>query len=550
MSAFRIVIFTSLPPAKVRHFLWRLRIDLPDVEVAGVLYETERPPLPLKRRLKRIGKYISDPDFIRFTLHKLGQPVRRISHKTLTRLLHIAHATPKSQNPALSLEDLARECEESGVAFRVTNDINGEESLKFVAELKPDLGIVYGTRILKPQLFTIPRLGSINIHKHKVPDYRGAGAPGLWELRDDRTEQVVTIHRVTSKVDEGAVLADRSFPIDPLDTLTSVGLKADLIGIDCLVEVIRALSRGEAVESPQPQAGTTYKGFQPHQIWAIEKGIRRKRPVLRPQRGRPLLKLLARTATYPALCLKNRRRARARNYPVVFLFHHVITDRKSFLGMPTDNFLRLVRFLKEHYRIASLPEALELLKKGEVDAPTVVLTFDDGYADNFLGLRAVAEAENIPVTLFVCTQHVSDRSEFQHDVDRNERGFHALSWDEVRYLSRHNVSIGSHTRTHFDCGDVDEEKLSEEIAGSLEDLQRELGEEVLYFAFPKGYPKNMSERARALALASYPYVFSAFGGVNLAPLPPNTIIKRSGLPQSVLELELALQSVLDFDAYE
>jgi hypothetical protein len=95
---------------------------------------------------------------------------------------------------------------------------------------------------------------------------------------------------------------------------------------------------------------------------------------------------------------------------------------------------------------------------------------------------------------------------------------------------------------------VDEQKLNEEIAGSLEDLERELRQEVLYFAFPKGYPQNMSERARSMALASYPYVFSAFGGVNLAPLSPDTILKRSGLPQSLLELELALQSVLDFDS--
>src|SRR5437763_6935624 len=139
MSAFRIVIFTALPPAKVRHLLWRISTDLPEVEVAGVLYEQERSPRPFKRRLKRVGKYIGDPDFIRFTLHKLGKPARRISHKTLTRLLHIAHATRKGLNPALSLEELVKECEESGIAFRVTNDINGEESLKFGVGLKADL---------------------------------------------------------------------------------------------------------------------------------------------------------------------------------------------------------------------------------------------------------------------------------------------------------------------------------------------------------------------------------------------------------------------------
>jgi peptidoglycan/xylan/chitin deacetylase (PgdA/CDA1 family) len=550
MNIFRIVIFTSLPPSKVRHFLRRLRADLPEIELAGILYETERPGLPLKRRLRRVKKYLRDADFIRFTAHKFGARAKRGFRKTLTQLLHSAHATQGSPNPpALSLTDLAAECEGGGVAFHLTGDINDEASIKFVSDLKPDLGVIYGTRILKPQLFTVPLLGSINIHKHKVPEYRGSGAPGLWELRDGKTEQVVTVHRVTSDVDAGAVLGERGFPIGPLDTLTSVGLKADLIGIDCLIDVIRAESRGEAVEITQPQTGTTYKGFQPHEIWAVEQEIRKKRRPFRPQKGRPFIKLAARTLTYPSLYFKNHRRAREKSFPVVILFHHVITDRESFLGMPTDNFLRQVRFLKEHYRIVSLTEALLMLNKGEVTAPTVVLTFDDGYADNFLGLRAVAEAEDIPVTLFVCTQHVTERSEFQHDVDRNEHGFPALSWDEVRYLDKHNVCIGSHTRTHFDCGSTDESRLRQEIAGSLEELESELGHKVNHFAFPKGYPVNMSEPARRLALEFYPYVFSAFGGVNYAPLSPGAILKRSGLPQSLLELELGLQAVLDFDAY-
>jgi peptidoglycan/xylan/chitin deacetylase (PgdA/CDA1 family) len=188
-----------------------------------------------------------------------------------------------------------------------------------------------------------------------------------------------------------------------------------------------------------------------------------------------------------------------------------------------------------------------MLKKGEVNAPTVVLTFDDGYAENFLGLRAVIEAENIPITLFVCTRHVTEESEFQHDIDDGEHGFPALSWDAIRYFDKHDVCIASHTRTHFDCGSTDEEKLLDEISGSLEDLRRELGHDVYYFSFPKGHPKNMSEQARRIASQRYPYVFSACGGVNRGPLPPDTIIKRCSQPESLWELELMLQSILEFD---
>jgi peptidoglycan/xylan/chitin deacetylase (PgdA/CDA1 family) len=541
---------SSLPPAKVRHFLWRLSADLPEVEVAGVLYETAPAPVPLGRRLRRFGKYLRDPVFVRFVAHKAAERATRPAARALARLLHAAHGTKASPTPALlSLEELAARCEAGGTAFHVTGDINGAEALRFVESLGADLGVVYGTRILKPHLFDAPRLGSINIHKHKVPDYRGSGAPGLWEMRDGKAEQAVTVHRVTAEVDAGAVLGERTFPIEPLDTLASVGLKADLLGIDCLVEVIGAASGGGWRETPQPRGGALFKGYQPHQIWAVERGIRKSRTPYSPRRGRPLFKLAARSLFYPGLWLKNRRRARAKSYPVVILFHHVITDRPCFLGMPTDCFLRQVKFLKRHYRIASLPDALAMLERGEVDAPTAVLTFDDGYADNFLGLRAVAEAEDIPITLFVCTRHVAERSEFRHDVERGERGFVALGWDELRYLDRHNVTIGSHTRTHFDCGDsTDETRLRDEIAGSREDLRRELGHDVPYFAFPKGYPENMSAPARRIAAEAYPYVFSAFGGANEAPPAPGQIIRRSGLPESPLELELGLQSVLDFDA--
>jgi hypothetical protein len=249
---------------------------------------------------------------------------------------------------------------------------------------------------------------------------------------------------------------------------------------------------------------------------------------------------------YPALRRRNRRYARQKRFPVVILFHHVVTDRKKHLGIATEQFWKHVRFLKRHYRIAALPEAIQMLERGEVAAPTVVLTFDDGYEDNFLCLRSVVEAENIPVTLFVCTQKVAEQEPFQHDLDRGELGFPALSWDQVRYLDRHSVTIGSHTRTHLDCGRADPETLQFEIGGALEDFQRELGHDVPYFSFPKGKPKNMPAPACAMARQKYPYIFSACGGVNTPPLVPGGILKRCSHPDSLIELELLLQSVLDF----
>lgn len=548
-QGFRIVIFSSVPPSRLRHFLGRIVTDLPEVEIAGVLYETSRPALSPANRLRRITGLVRDRDYRAFARYRLTGRLRAALSHGLDRLLRVIHCCPAEPNgPPFSLDSLRQYCTANGIDFHLASDLHAQPSLAFVRALGPDLGVIFGTRILKPQLFTIPARGSINIHKHKVPDYRGSGAPGIWEMRDGRTEATVTVHRVLQAVDAGAVLGERTFSIDPLDTLVSVALKADLLGIDLLVDVLRAESRRCSVEVPQPSAGTVYKGFKEHQLFAIERSIRAKRIAYKPVRGRPTYKLVLRTLAYPALFLRNLRRKRARNFPVMILFHHLITDKPKTLGLPTEQFLKHVRFLKRHYRIASLPQAMAMLERNDVPVPTVVLTFDDGYAENFLALRAVTEAENVPVTLFVCTQAVSDGSEFQHDRKRGEAGFPALSWDQVRYFDRHNVTIGSHTRSHFDCRSTDPTALTAEIAGSAEDLNRALRHGVSCFSFPKGLEENISEAAIQLAGQRYQYVFSAIDGTNWPRQSHRSFFYRCAHPDTLWELELLLQSVLEFRA--
>lgn len=425
---FPIVIFSSIPPAKLDHFLRRLALDLSEVQVAGVLYETQKPPMRPLARIKRFLRLVPDHEFRVYAIHKLVSQSLDKGRTLLDRLLHWVHCCPENPNGTpLSLTDLAQECRSRGISFHITSDLHSEQSLEFTRSCRPALGVIYGTRILKPELFEIPRHGSINIHKHKVPEYRGTGVPGIWEMQDGKTEASVTVHRVLKQVDAGAVLGERNFSIDPLDTLVSVGLKADVLAIDLLIDVVRAESEGCSVEVPQPSAGKVYKGFKPHQIYAIKRNIRAKRRAYKTPRDRPLYKLFLRTLVLPVFFFRNRQRRRRKDFPVIILFHHLITDKTKFLGLPTEAFAKQVRFLKNHYRLASLPDALKMLHEGEVTMPTVVLTFDDGYAENFLCLRAVAEAENIPVSLFVCTQAVSEGAEFRHDLERKEKGFQALS---------------------------------------------------------------------------------------------------------------------------
>jgi peptidoglycan/xylan/chitin deacetylase (PgdA/CDA1 family) len=544
---FRIVIYSGAPPNALRHFLWRLDTDLPEVQVSGVLYCTRKPPLSLSKRIRRFFRLLSDGQFRAFVYYKLRTQACTKFASIFDSLLRTLHCCPQDPNgPALTLEALARDCESRRTRFYSTSEPHAAQSLSFVRSLDANLGVIYATGILKPELYAIPTNGSINIHKHKLPEYRGSGPPGLWEMRDDKTTVTVTVHRVVQAVDAGAILGERTLSIDPLDTLAGVGLKADLLGIDLLIDLIRAESEGRSVETPQT-GGTVYKGFKDHQIFAIERGIQAKRRSYEPSEMRPNHSLVARSLAYPVLYFRNRRRQRRRCFPIIILYHHLITDKPKLLGLPTDQFARHVRFLKKHYQIVSLPEALEMLRTGDVPLPTVVLTFDDGYAENFMTLRAVAEVEAVPVTLFVCTERVSRQAAFDHDLKRGEAGFPALSWDQVRYFDRHGVTIGSHTRNHFDCGSTDVSALESEIVDSSDDLRRELGHDVDCFSFPIGLEPNISKVALSLASRTYRYTFSAFGGENYASPGDSGHLYRWPYPGSLWELELSLQSVLELD---
>lgn len=521
MAGFRIFLFNSLPPERLHHLLHRITSDLPGVEVCGVLQKAVSPPRGFWDWLRTVGS-------------RAVTLVPGIASIIGHELLRWFHAAPKFPNgKVFSFNDIEVFWKTKGIVFYRTSDFQDEPSLAFARNLRPDLGVVFGDGTLEVAMLEIPRLGCITAENVA----HASTFPGTPECPSERW---VTVQRVRPEK-PGEVLTFRTFSLEPYDTPISVDLKTTLLSIDCLTEAIcRERKRNSREEvKPLPVPDLPPRGLPNPDSW-------RNTVPFQPTYGRPFFKLAVRLLAYPVLHMKNRLRARKKMFPVVILFHHVITDRPKVLGMSTEAFLKQVRFLKKHYHIASLPEAIEMLQNREVPAPTVVLTFDDGYEDNFLCLRTVAEAENVPVTLFVCTKKISDRGSFAHDLARGETGFHALSWDQLRELERQGFTIGSHTRNHLDCGVTNEDLLEEEIVGAHEDLLCELNHEVPFFSFPKGKVKNMSETALGIARRTYPYLFAASGGYNVPPIAPGSVLKRCNHPVTMLELELTMQSILDW----
>jgi hypothetical protein len=489
--------------------------------------------------------------FLRYVMQRIARAILSPLARLSAVALRLVHASPARTTPAQSfgLQELSAFCATCECSLFITKDMHAPESLQFVRDLQSDLGLVYSAPILKPELFEIPRLGSINIHQRKVPEYRGGGPIGLWELLDGQAEIGVTVHRVAQKVDTGAIINATTIAIEPFDTLRSLALKADVIGSDLLVRSIADFARGTIKERPQEGAGKTFRNPQPQDLRRFEMQIAGQRPVYT-IRGRPAWKLLLRSLVFlPFITARNWVRRFRRSFPIIVFYHHVITDRPHCDGIPTDLFFQHVRYLQEHYRVVDLCEAVEMLKAGQVDEPTVVLTFDDGYQDNYLGLRAVTEATGVPVTLFACPEHIEQWREFDHDIKRGQRGFWPLTWEQVKSLDRRGLRIGSHTRSHFNCGSTDQTLLEHEIVGAKADLESQLDHEVALFSFPWGLPANMSPQAIDMAKKTYACVCSAYGGANyVTGNDRHCHVRRDPHPDGVWELELTIQTILEFNS--
>jgi hypothetical protein len=543
----RVVVFSEADPRHIHQLIRRIRLEVPEARVVGVLSE-RKPGKTFPRRVSGLLRRLRHWAFVEYAAAKSARTgaaaIAELGH-ALLRFIHGGGPVP-TRGPADS----------QGCVFRSTTDYHCDESLAFVRGLRPDLGVVYGTGILKACLFSIPRHGSINIHKRKLPDYRGGGPVGLWELLDQQPEIGVTVHQVVEQLDAGDVVKATTVPIHPFDNLTSLALKAHVVANDLLVAAVRDYASGTVRSKAQEGIGRMFKAPSPALAARYEKELARRRPGFRPVSTRPLWKLVLKTLIgLPTVTLRNWNRRRRRSFPINILFHHLVSDRAHRMGISTEYFHRHVRFLQRHYQVVSLHDAIEMMRANRVERPTVVLTFDDGYEDNFINLRAVAEETGVPVTMFVSTGYVDQQLGFKHDTDRGIHGLAALSWEQLRQMQRQGFEIGSHTRSHFDCGSADLAALRHEIVGAKDDLEARLMQPVEFFSFPYGLPKNMSAEAVEIASVTYAHICSAFGGNN----PPSAgrspkHLKRWSHPGHLWDLELQLQEVLepepDFDIRE
>jgi peptidoglycan/xylan/chitin deacetylase (PgdA/CDA1 family) len=202
------------------------------------------------------------------------------------------------------------------------------------------------------------------------------------------------------------------------------------------------------------------------------------------------------------------------NRAVVVAFHRVSDSAlPSSINCPPAVFRALCEFFKRHFSVMPLSELLRRLHDNVPIEGALVITFDDGYRDNYEVAAPILRELALPATFFVATDFIdSDTQTFwdRKDGVRSEW----MTWSDVEALSAEGFDIGGHTMNHVDLASIDEAAARHEIQGCRQKLTDRLRTTITHFAYPFGGVANINERARRLIQESgFVCCFSCHGGV-------------------------------------
>lgn len=129
---------------------------------------------------------------------------------------------------------------------------------------------------------------------------------------------------------------------------------------------------------------------------------------------------------------------------------------------------------------------------------TVIITFDDGFADNYSNAFLPLKERNMRATWFVVSQRIGSCADWMGEPRLQ---LPTMGIAELRELAASGMEIGSHTRTHADLTTLSSSQLDEQISGSRQDLEDALGGEVTSFAYPFG--RSSPATVEAVGKAGY-----------------------------------------------
>ncbi len=260
----------------------------------------------------------------------------------------------------------------------------------------------------------------------------------------------------------------------------------------------------------------------------------------------------------------------------ILIFHRVL-DAPDFMRpgeVDKKVFTWQMQLLAKYFNVLPLAEALDKLDKDQLPPRAVCITFDDGYADNYLNALPILKEHNLTATFFIATgylnggimwndkviESVRNTKQIELDLTAIELGRVSITSEHQKYqvaqeiiqkikhlqpkqrsqyaesiaeqaknlpddlmmtdkqlksLHQNGMEIGGHTVTHPILATLNAQDAEKEIVDNKVELERLLERRVDFFAYPNGMPEQdyLKEHISIVKDAGYKAAVSTPWGV-------------------------------------
>ncbi len=197
----------------------------------------------------------------------------------------------------------------------------------------------------------------------------------------------------------------------------------------------------------------------------------------------------------------------------ILLYHKVcelLPGKYREHAIPPAAFARQMEFLfRNRFKVITLEQFLEYKEKNIKPPPkSVIITFDDGYMENYINAFPILEKYNFKATIFIVTDYIDSEEpirllewdeQLQSHYQEKKTNWLPLSRQMLLTMSTSGFSFGSHTKSHPALNQVGEKVAIEELKGSKERLEEILAKPVTSFSYPYG---ELNETVKNLVKAA------------------------------------------------
>jgi methionyl-tRNA formyltransferase len=188
--------------------------------------------------------FLGTPDFAVASLQAL--------HTQHWNVVAVVTAPDKPAGRGMSLQPSAvkQYAVQQNIPVLQPEKLREEEFLETLRSYRADIQVVVAFRMLPEVVWSMPPMGTINVHASLLPNYRGA-APIHWAIMNGEIETGVTTFKLQHAIDTGNILLQRKVAIQPEDNTGTLYHRLMIEGAALLLETLHGLVQNKVVEKPQ-----------------------------------------------------------------------------------------------------------------------------------------------------------------------------------------------------------------------------------------------------------------------------------------------------------